>query len=143
MGTLEQNLFPRLEESWERSLTDKEQQLVSILEVLQIEKFVRRPGQRCGRKPWERQALARAFVGKAVYDHPHTRTTWQALRTTPVFRCESTFSRAFAEFAAMGLGERVHAALVATYVKPELVRHISGMPRLFMGGRNPGPRRGA
>ena len=26
MGTLQRHLFPRLEECWERSLTDKEQQ---------------------------------------------------------------------------------------------------------------------
>jgi hypothetical protein len=66
MGFLQRNLIPRLEECWERPLTEKEQQLVSILELVQIEKFVHRPGQRCGRKPWERRARARAFVGKAV-----------------------------------------------------------------------------
>ena len=40
MGTLQRHLFPRLEECWERPLTDKEQQLVSILELVHIEKFV-------------------------------------------------------------------------------------------------------
>ena len=39
MGTLQRHLFPLLEECWERSLTDKEQQLVSILELTQIEKW--------------------------------------------------------------------------------------------------------
>ena len=34
MGTLQRQLFPRLEECWERPLTDKEQQLVSILELV-------------------------------------------------------------------------------------------------------------
>ena len=38
---------------------------------------------------------------------------------------ESTFFRAFAEFAKAGLGERVHAALVEKYVRPGLVGHIS------------------
>jgi hypothetical protein len=137
MGTLQRNLIPRLEECWERRLTEKEQQLVSILEVLQMEKFTGRPIRQFGRKPWERQALARAFVGKAVYNHPTTCATIEALRASPVFRrlcgfvrrvdvpSESTFSRAFAEFAALGLGERVHQALVAHWVKPELVGHIS------------------
>ncbi len=149
MGTLQRNLIPRLEECWERPLTDKEQQLVSILEVLHIEKFVRRPGQRFGRKPWERQALARAFVGKAVYRHPHTRATIEALRAAPVFRricgfvhpaqvpSESTFSRAFAEFAETGLGEKVHQALVARYVKPELVGHISRDATAIEGREKP------
>jgi Transposase DDE domain/Transposase domain (DUF772) len=149
MGTLQRNLIPRLEECWERPLTDKEQQLVSILAVLQVEKFVRRPGQRFGRKPWERQALARAFVGKAVYNHPHTRATIEALRSSPVFRricgfvglaevpSESTFSRAFAEFAEMKLGEKVHQALVEQWVKPELVGHISRDATAIEGREKP------
>jgi hypothetical protein len=38
------------------------------LELIQIEKFVGQPTpKRCGRKLSERRALARAFVGKAVY----------------------------------------------------------------------------
>ena len=43
MGTLQRNLIPRLEECCERPLTEKEQQLVSILELVQIEKFAGRP----------------------------------------------------------------------------------------------------
>ncbi len=117
MGTLQRHLFPRLEECCERPLSDKEQQLVSILELLQIEKFVGPPTpKRCGRKLSERRAMARAFVGKAVYNHPTTRATREALRNSSVFRricgfvtagdipSEATFSRAFAEFAEKGAG---------------------------------------
>ncbi|MCK9378188.1 MAG: hypothetical protein M0P73_18870, partial [Syntrophobacterales bacterium] len=83
---MQRNLIPGLEECCERPLTDKEQQLVSILAVVQIEKFVGRRALRFGRKPRERQALARAFVGKAVYNHPNTRATIEALRAAPVLR---------------------------------------------------------
>ena len=38
---------------------------------------------------------------------------------------EPTFSRAFAEFVRLELGEKIDAALVAEWVKPELVGHIS------------------
>jgi hypothetical protein len=149
MGTLQRNLFPGLEECGERPLTDKEQQLVSILEVVQIEKFVGRLPKRFGRKPWERQALARALVAKAVYNHPHTRATIEALRGSPVFRrlcgfvglvdvpSESTFSRAFGEFAEMGLGEKVHQALVGQWVSPELVGHISRDATAIEGREKP------
>ena len=118
MGTLQRNLIPGLEACGERPLTHKEQQLVSILALVQIEKFAGRPCQRFGRKALERRALARAFVGKAVYNHPHTRATIEALRAAPVFQrlcgfvrradipSESTFSRAFGEFAEMGLARR-------------------------------------
>jgi len=148
-GTLQRNLIPRLEECWERPLTEKERQLVSILELVQIETFVGRPAPRFGRKPRERRALARAFVGKAVYNHPHTRATIEALRASPVFRricgfvrrvevpSESTFSRAFAEFAEMGLGEKVHQALVEQWVKPELVGHISRDATAIKGREKP------
>jgi hypothetical protein len=86
MGTLQQNLIPGLEECGERPLTEKEQQLVSILELVRIERFVSRPPRRFGRKPWEQQALARALVAKAVYHHPHTRATLEALRASAVVR---------------------------------------------------------
>ena len=86
-GTLQRNLFPCLEECWERRLTDKERQLVSILELLQIEKVAGHPQpQRFGRKKRERQAMARAFVGKAVYSHPTTRATIETLHASPNFR---------------------------------------------------------
>jgi hypothetical protein len=152
MGTLQRNLIPCLEECWERSLTEKERQLVSILELLQIERFADRPAQRFGRKPWERQALARAFVGKAVYNHPTTCATIEALKASPVFRrlcgfvrrvdvpSESTFSRAFAEFAELGLGEKVHQALVEHWVKPGLVGHISRDATAIRGREKPAAR---
>jgi hypothetical protein len=82
-GTLQRQLFPRLEDCWERALTDNERQLVSILEVLRIEKFAGRPAQRFGRKPWDRQALPRGFVAKAVYNHPYTRASIEALQASP------------------------------------------------------------
>jgi hypothetical protein len=151
-GTLQRNLIPGLEECCERPLTDKERQLVSILELLQIEKVAGHPWQRFGRKKRERRALARAFVAKAVYNHPHTRATIEALRTMPVFRricgfmrqsevpSESTFSRAFAAFAGIGLGEKVHQALVEHWVKPELVGHISRDATAICGREKPTPR---
>ena len=96
--------------------------------------------------------MARAFVAKAVYNHPHTRATLEALRGSPVLRrlcgfvrradipSEATFSRAFAEFARLGLGEKVHAALVAEWVKPELVGHISRDATAIEGREKPVPK---
>ncbi len=149
-GTLQRQLFPSLEECWDRPLTDKERQLVSILELLQIEKVACQSWpQRFGRRKRERQAVARAFVGKAVYQHPTTRATIEALHASPNFRricgfvrlgdipSEATFSRAFGEFAHRGLGDRVHEALVARYMKPELVGHISRDATAICGREKP------
>jgi Transposase DDE domain/Transposase domain (DUF772) len=149
IGTLQRNLIPGLEECCERCLTGKEQQLVNILELVHIEKFAERPLRRFGRKPWERRALARAFVAKAVYNHPTTCATIEALKASPVFRrlcgfvrrsdipSEATFSRAFAEFARMNLGDRVHEALVRQWVKPNLVGHISRDATAIAGREKP------
>jgi hypothetical protein len=120
-------------------LSEKEQGLVAVLELIGIERYVPRSASKqvMGRKLSERESIARSFVAKAVYGYPFTRSLLEALKTTPTLRricgfervsdipSESTFSRAFAEFAASGLGERVHDALVEDSLKPELIGHVS------------------
>lgn len=151
MGNLQRSLFPRLEECWQRPLTEKEQQLVSILEIVKVEKHIRKSAshQWLGRKLRVREAIARSFVAKAVYGHPFTRTTIDALHSTPNLRricgferetdipSESTFSRAFTEFAESGLGDRLHEALVERSLKDELVGHISRDSTAIEGREKP------
>lgn len=150
-GTLQRGLFPNLEEFWNTTLTDKEQQLVSILELVQVEGFVVRKAdnQWLGRKLSEREPIARSFVAKSVYGYPFTSRLIEALKTTPNLRriCgfervsdipgESTFSRAFNEFAVSRLGDRVHAAMVERCLKPELVGHISRDATAIEGREKP------
>ena len=93
--------------------------------------------------------MARALVGKAVYNHPTTLATIEALLGSPNFRricgfvmigdipSEATFSRAFGEFARQDLGERIHAALVVRYVKPEMVGHVSRDATAIRGREQP------
>ena len=151
MGTLQRSLFPRLEQCWEVPLTEKERQIVAILELIKIEKFVVRNAshQHLGRRLCERESIARSFVVKAIHGYPFTRTLIEALKTTPTLRricgfervsvipSEATFSRAFAEFAKSGLGDRVHNALVETCLKPELVGHISRDSTAIEGREKP------
>jgi hypothetical protein len=40
MRTLQRSLFPKLQDSWSDPLTEKEKRLVSILELLQVVRFV-------------------------------------------------------------------------------------------------------
>ena len=118
-------------------LSEKQKQLVKILELLQIERFLKGQQSVVGRPLEDRQAIARAFVAKAVYNLETTRqlldrlasdTTlrrlcgWERQRELP---SEATFSRAFAEFSASELPARVHAAVIEKYQKPRLVGHIS------------------
>ena len=150
-GSFQRCLFPSLEESWNTTLTDKERQLVSILELAQVEGHVLRKAdnQWLGRKLRERESIARSFSAKAVYGYPTTRALIEALKSTPNLRriCgfrrvsdiphEATFSRAFAEFTESGLGDRVHEAIVERCLKPELVGHISRDATAIEGREKP------
>jgi hypothetical protein len=151
MGSLQRNLFPHLEECWETALTDREKRLVSILELIGVERHVpyRSSSQWLGRKLQERESIARSFVAKAAYGYPFTRALIEALKTTPNLRricgfekvsaipSDSTFSRAFAEFAESGLGDRVHEALVESTLRPHLVGHISRDSTAIEGREKP------
>lgn len=109
-GIIQGCLFLHIEEC-SGPLTEKQKQLVAILEVIRIEELVKGAGWR-GRPPKNRKQLARAFVMKAFYNWDETRDLIEELRSTPNLRLlcgyesvrelpsEATFSRAFAEFAA-------------------------------------------
>lgn len=90
-----------------------------------------------GRNRADRRNLARAFVAKAVYDMPTTVLLIEHLKNEPNLRrfcgferlgdipSEATFSRAFAEFAKLNLGDKVLKALVQEYVSEKVVMHVS------------------
>jgi len=116
-------------------LTDKQRQLAAILEILRVEQAVPRPPWR-GRPQCDRGALARAFVAKAFYNLPTTALLVDLLHSQPNLRrlcgferrgqvpSAATFSRAFAEFAASGLLDRVLEQLARQHFDGELVGHI-------------------
>lgn len=141
VAEIEQRLTSRIFPAWEQDLgeplTDKLKQVVRILHVVAIETHVPAPrtsGR--GRRAHDRRLLARAFVVKALYNLPTTRHLLEMLHTQSMLRrlcgwqgradipSEPTFSRAFAAFARMNLGEKVHQALVATYIGERLLGHI-------------------
>ena len=133
---IQANLFPFMREHL-GSLSQREQKLVAILELVRIEEFVPDPWWNRGRKQSPRWKLARAFVAKVVYNESETSRFidrlrkdgnlqqicgWQSAHEIP---SESTFCRSFAEFMQTELPQRVHAALIEKYEKPRLVGHIS------------------
>jgi hypothetical protein len=129
-------LFPRLREEI-GPLTAQHERLVIVLAVARIEAFVQMWPGLPGRPPQDRHALARAFVGKAVLDLPTTSSLIERLAVDAALRrlcgwerasqvpSESTFSRAFGEFADSSLPSRVHEALVIKTHKDRLVGHIA------------------
>jgi Transposase DDE domain/Transposase domain (DUF772) len=152
MGRVQRSLFPHLNECLPTSLTEQEKRLVAILEIIEIELHVPRAVARYrypGRKPIDRQALARAFVAKALYRCQTTSDLHRALQSAANLRricgfgtagslpSEATFSRAFTAFSTGSLGNVVHDALVAEYLSHELVGHISRDSTAIVGREKP------
>jgi Transposase DDE domain/Transposase domain (DUF772) len=151
MGTIQQSLFPHLDECLPSPFTEPEKRLVKILELVGVERHVPISADRqwLGRPIKEREAIARSFVAKAVMKYQHTRSLRHELQSTPNLRAicgfsrrqdvpsESTFSRAFAEFAKAGLGTLVHDALVKEHLSTELVGHVSRDSTAIVGREKP------
>jgi transposase len=133
---IQTSLFPWLSEEL-GPLTEKQQELVSILELIRIEEFICSSRGFPGRPPQDRTAIARAFVAKMVYNLSTTRALLDRLETDISLRriCgwerkndvpdEWTFSRAFAEFSESRLPERVHEAFIKKSYEGEIVGHNS------------------
>ena len=140
MWRVQKSLFPHLNHCLQTELTKKEERLVSILEIIEVERYVPKKVRRYqnpGRKPADRQASAKAFVAKAFYRLKTTSDLRSTLLSAPNLRqicgfitrkeipSESTLSRVFGEFSSCELGDKVHAALVDNYLAEELIGHIS------------------
>jgi len=147
---VQDNLFPHLKECCNDPLTQIQKDLVMSLEVIEIEKYVSSPSYHwMGRTPEDRRPMARAFVAKAVYDLPTTRMLVDMLHTMPNLRMicgfvrksdipsESTFSRAFAEFARNDLGRKVHGALVKGHLSDQIIGHIARDATAIEGNEKP------
>ena len=127
------SLFPFLEEELD-PLTQKQQQLITILEVVRVEQFIPDYRGYQGRPRKTRAATARSFVAKMVYNMPTTRALWERLHSDKALRricgwenprqipSEATFSRAMTDFAETQLAQRVHEALIKkTYEDTETI----------------------
>lgn len=129
-------LFPLIEEEL-GALTAKQKLLVNVLEYTKLEEHLPYAGRFPGRPLEDRIAIARAFVTKMIYDMATTRILLDRLASDSTVRrlcgwerreevpSESTFSRAFAEFAESRLPERVHQALIEQHLGTQIVGHIS------------------
>jgi hypothetical protein len=135
---IQRMLLPALDEEI-GPLSDKEKRFVKVCELARLDTTLSNCGW-CGngRKPASRLAIAQSFVAKALWNLPTTRALIDRLQRDTHLRrlCgwqdgpnqvpnEATFSRAFAEFTEMGLGQAVHKALVTTHMGEEIVFHSS------------------
>ncbi len=76
--TIQGTLFPWLAEEL-GELSEKQKQLVAILELLSIESFIKPSQGGEGRPAEDRRAIGRAYVAKAVYNLGTTRQLLERL----------------------------------------------------------------
>jgi hypothetical protein len=134
--TIQGTLFPWLKEEL-GELTEKQQSLVTTLEIIRLENYLYQYSGLVGRPLADRVAIASAFVAKAVYNMGTTRLLldrldsdislrricgWERKQDIP---SESTFSRAFAEFSESQLPELIHETLIKEHLGDRVVGHIS------------------
>ncbi len=133
---LQGGLFDRLEREV-GALSAKSRLLVAVLSMLPLSRWIGPQYGWQGRPAKDRQAPAAAFLAKAILGIETTRQLLQRLRSDSQLRClcgwntarqmphESTFSRAFAEFAQTELPQQLHAALIEATQKERLIGHIA------------------
>ena len=119
------------------TLTPKLERLIHTLEWVRIEEFTKCAWCGVGCPPAQRAWLANAFVAKSVLGLGSTKALIERLSIDRSLRricgfsmyvtlpSESTFSRAFEEFAASCLAERVHESLIKEHLAGELIGHLS------------------
>ena len=137
LTALQRELFPMVEADLGEPLTAPLQRLIRIWELIGIERFVPPSRGEVGRPPRERHALARAFVAKTVLNLPTTVALVERLQVDTVLRrlCgfdmrrnlpgEHLFSRAFAQFAELGLASQAHEDLIKSELSGQLIGHIA------------------
>src|SRR5438874_1920940 len=133
---LQDELFPTVEAEV-GELSEPAKRLTAVLAMIPLRRFVPVSKGWNGRPAKDRYAIACAYVAKVVYNFPDTRDLLDRLQNDPQLRMicgwkpgekiphESTFSRAFAEFAEMELPQFVHEALIRDTQKDRLVGHIA------------------
>src|SRR6185437_346945 len=143
-------LLPWLDDAMDGPLSAHHRQFVNVLGLARIETFLPSWHVLVGRPPAERAALARSFIAKAVFNLPTTRLLIEMLSADKALRrlcgwqragevpSESTFSRAFAEFADSALPSRLHDALIEDTHADRLVGHISRDSTAIAAREKPG-----
>jgi transposase len=138
--TIQGTLFPLLKEEL-GILSENHMKLATCIELLDIQSFLpswhwQRHGWR-GRPIKHRADMAHAFLAKSVYNFPTTRVLIDFLHSDPRLRricgfetvsaipSEATFSRAFKEFAELGLIQNVHDVFIKVHHGDRLVGHVS------------------
>ena len=118
-------------------LTPVHQRIVHTLDWINMDTLLGYSARTAGAPERSRVALAQAFVAKAVLGFEQTTQLRSRLAVDTVLTrllgfesnrplpSEATFSRAFAEFARIGLPAKAHEALVRQHLGQAVIGHIA------------------
>jgi len=133
---LQYDLFPDLENFLDTQLSKKMKQLVALLDMVCIEKYIPKI-KGPGRPPKNPAAVARSFLAKAILGIPTTKLLIERLHGDKILRIicgfenrsqipgESSYSDAFALFASLQLPKIAHEILIKEVYKDVIVGHVS------------------
>lgn len=137
-NTIELYLFPALEEDLGEELTKKEREFIRVCTLAELDEYMDDLlWQGVGRKSKDRLPILKAFVAKAVYNLPTTRSLINYLESAPALRrlCgwemkshiphESKFSRVFDRIAGLELPQKVHEGMIKKQCKGRIIGHIN------------------
>jgi hypothetical protein len=136
-NTIQYKLFPWLEEELD-PLTEKERQFVQVISLIDLRTHTQPYCWRgFGRKRGDRTSIAKAFIAKSVYNFETTEILIEYLNGCKNLRrlcgwemksqipSAPTFSRAFGEFAAGQLPQKIHEAMIRQHYAPKVAGHVS------------------
>ena len=147
----QERLFPTIEEDL-GPVGERYQLFITVLEFVRVEQHLPCFRSLRGRPQRDRAAMARAFIGKAVFQIDTTRALLERLANDRALRClcgwesiraipsEATFSRAFAGFAEGALPSRLHEALIENTLQEQLIGHLSRDATAIEGREKPTPK---
>ena len=133
---MQTKFFPIVEEEL-GPLAEKHKKLVSAIGFAECRKFIRTFEGCVGRPQKDRESIAHAFIAKAIFNISQTKTLIEWIKTDATLRricgwetkssipSESTFSRAFAEFAKTNVSAKIHEAFVKKYHADRIALHVS------------------
>jgi hypothetical protein len=117
-------------------MTSKHHQLITTIELARVEDVINTRYHRIGRPLGNRKNIAHAYIAKAIYNLPTTASIIEILHSDSKMRqicgwssrydipSESTFSRAFAEFAETSLAPRIHESFIKTHHSTSRFHHV-------------------
>jgi hypothetical protein len=150
-NTIQTWLFPELREEV-GELTEQQKEFVRVVEALELPRHAQlydKCSDEPGRPQKDRLAILKSFIYKSIHKLPTTKALISIVRSSASARrlcgwetvseipSESTFSRAFAEFAKTNLLDEIHGVFVKEHAEGRIAQNLSRDSTAIQGREKP------